>query len=243
MSDEEYESEEEEMLARAKRVREALQSSRRKRIESLYDEFPELWELLVIDLNDGGQGAGFGLASSLGINTTLLNKFIKQKKPIDMRDARMVADRITTYLRSIQPSGNSPRVKRHPPEPPEIKQEASPIVVKAIEWKVVIRSDALQAKINEAIRLIGEVIEHATTSNLPPRERALTALERAQLIAVLETALSMLKAPMIEKGLLKKAGGMVKRAAEKAAEKQVEIAFSTAGGALAGAFFELVRHF
>ncbi len=114
--------------------------------------------------------------------------------------------------------------------------------MKALEWKTVVRSSEIQEKINHLIALIGDVIVHASTTNLPPDQRALTDIERAQLIAVLETALNVLKSPMIEKGLLKKASGMVKRAVAQAAEKQTEIAFSAAGGALVAAIVEFAKH-
>jgi len=67
-------------------------------------------------------------------------------------------------------------------------------------------------------------------------------IERVQLIAVLETALAMLKAPMIEKNLLKKAASMLKRAAAKAVEKQVENAFAFAAGFAAGKITELLPY-
>ncbi len=57
---------------------------------------------------------------------------------------------------------------------------------------------------------------------MPPEQQALTQLERAQLITILETTLAVLKAPMVETGLLKKAGKALSRVVRKAAEKKVE---------------------
>ena len=53
-------------------------------------------------------------------------------------------------------------------------------------------------------------------------ERVLTDVERAQLVAVLETVLQVLKAPMVEKSLLSKAQEALKRVAGRTAEKQTE---------------------
>ncbi len=50
----------------------------------------------------------------------------------------------------------------------------------------------------------------------------MTDIERAQLVAILETTLAVLKAPMLEPGLLKKAARVAKEIAEKTARKKVE---------------------
>lgn len=243
-SEGEYGSEAEEQLARALEVRSALQATIKTEIEDLYREFPGLWELLILDLNDGGQGAGPELARSLGTNTALLNRFIKQKKPISIRDARTVADRIVTHLRSVQPVVSKPTARGAPePNDQSPKQEdQKPFVVEAVAWKLLVLTDDLQEKIGEAVRLLDEVIQHATTSNLPPEKRALTELERAQLIAVLKTTLKMLEAPMAEPGLLKKTTAMLKSAAAKAVAKQVENAFAFAAGYAAGQLTAVAKY-
>ena len=70
--------------------------------------------------------------------------------------------------------------------------------------------------------LLDEVIQRTRGANVPPEQQALTQLERAQLITILETTLAVLKAPMVETGLLKKAGKALSRVVRKAAEKKVE---------------------
>ena len=52
----------------------------------------------------------------------------------------------------------------------------------------------------------------------------MTDLELAQLIAILETALAILKAPLVEKGLLTKLGKMLKRSSNKVAAANNESA-------------------
>jgi hypothetical protein len=243
-SEGEYRSEAEAQLERALEVRSALQATRKNEIKDLYREFPGLWELLVLDLNDGGQGAGPEMARFLGTNTTLLNRFIKQKRPIPIRDARTVADRIVTYLRSIQQavSKTTARGAQTPNELPSKQEDPKPFVVEAVAWKTLVLTGDLQEKISEAVRLLDDVILHASTTNLPPNERALTEIERAQLIAVLKTTLKMLEAPMVETGLIKKTTSMLKRAGAKAVEKQVENAFAFAAGYAAGQLTALAKY-
>jgi hypothetical protein len=235
------------LLDKARRVRQKLNASSKQDIESIYNEFDELWEVLL-ELNDhgNGQGAGPGLAKSLGINISLLNKFVNQRNSVKMTDARMIADRLVTYLRSEQPSAT-----RFPGTfgmqfggqfAPEAQPTPAPFVVKAVEWKLVVRSYDIQAEISEIGRLLSEVIQHATATNLAPAERALSEIERAQLIAILKTAITMLEAPMIEKGLLKKAKEAMEKGALKAVEKGVENAFSFAVGVAVGKLTDFTGH-
>jgi hypothetical protein len=242
---EEEEDEANSMLDRARRVRRKLNASDKEEIESIYSEFSDLWDLLL-EMNDhgNGQGAGPELAKSLGVNISLLNKFVNQRKPVRMRDARMIADRLVTYLRSVDIDDNTDGVRSPPPEflQPTPPPEEAPITIKAVEWRLIHCNDELQRQIEEIIRLIGEVIFHASMSNLPPHERALTDIERAQLIAVLKTALKILEAPMMEKGLLSKAKEAMEKGALSAIEKGVENGFSFAAGFAAGKLSDFIIH-
>ena len=228
------------LLDKALRVRRDLNATEASTIQDISIEFPALWELLVLDLNDGGLSAGSDFARLLSVQPSVLTKFLKPKKPILVRDARTIADRIVTHLRSQESpilEGNHrlfAGVVAEEKRPP-------PLVVEAVEWKVLVRTDELTQQIAGLIRLIEQVIQHATTTNLPDGERALTDIERAQLIAVLKTAVKMLEAPMVEKGLLKKAGSLAKRAGEKAAEKQVELALGGAATVVGGLLMKLVH--
>jgi len=206
----------------------------------LVEDVPGLLEILY-ELNDYQRGATPELARILGTNPSLLNKILRGGH-IDTSIAVAVADRILTHLKSqreytatVEGSDDDTDVIIPSPPPKEF-------TVRAVEWKVLVQTDELEDNINDVVRLIGEVIEHANTSNLPPDERALTEIERAQLIAVLETALAILKTPMIEIGLLKKAATMLKRAAAKAVEKQVENAFAFTAGFAAGKISNFLPH-
>ena len=56
----------------------------------------------------------------------------------------------------------------------------------------------------------------------------LTELQRAQLVAALETALAMLKSPMVEVGLLRRLRQWLQKIVVRSAEKQLETALSSA---------------
>ena len=235
------------LLEMAMRVRADLNASKKTSIKSLYDEFPELWEILVLELNDsGGQGAGPGLSKSLGVNVSLLNRFVKQSsKPVSMKDARLIADRIVTYLRTNIDRGNtrpdtSQPILKDEREPPKAKRPRPQRKVKTIEWVVVVRTDELQAKIDHLSELMDDVMRHVSFANLPRDERALTDAEREHLIALLKTALAMLQAPMVEKGLLEEVGQALRTGALKATEKGTESVFAFVAGMAAGKIAELV---
>jgi len=224
-------------LDQALAVRERLNADARDTLH--FGDYPDLLELLY-ELNDWARTATPTLAAALHTNAALLNKFFNQKKPVRVRTAQKIADNIVTHLRAQAPRLKTIRIEK--PSREEPKREIVPaLVIQPVEWKLLVRTPDLQDQINEVTRLVGEITRHAKTANLPPGERALSEIERAQLIAVLETALAVLKAPMVEKGLLKKAGNLAKRAAAKAAEKQVEIAFGTASGLVGTAILELLK--
>ena len=71
-------------------------------------------------------------------------------------------------------------------------------------------------------------------------QAAITEIERQQLIAILETALAMLKGPMVEPGLLKRLGDSAKSTAKKTIEKQAERAMGAGLESLAEALMSLL---
>jgi len=114
--------------------------------------------------------------------------------------------------------------------------------VRATQWTLVRRTAANTGRIIQLTDLISDVLEHMQTSNLSSEQRALDEIERAQLVAILATALKMLEAPMVEMSLLKKTAAMLKRAAAKALEKQVESTFAFAAGFAAGKITEYLPY-
>jgi hypothetical protein len=66
------------------------------------------------------------------------------------------------------------------------------------------------------------IIAQTSRANAPQDEQILTDIERRQLIAILETALNVLRSPLVERGLLKKARRVLVKGAESAAKKGVQ---------------------
>ena len=95
-------------------------------------------------------------------------------------------------------------------------------------WKVIPNDPNIKAKIAEVSGLLEQLVRMAKGSNASGDHAALTDIERASLIAVLETALAVLKSPHAEKGLLQKLKDMLGKTAKQAAEKETEEAFGTA---------------
>jgi hypothetical protein len=169
------------------------------------------------------------LAKRLGISEVVFDRLLERSGIAPAKEVQNVSAAIYDYLPAIlQP-------------PPDISDQP-PFTVNAVQWVTVAGADELSTAIAEAIFLIGEVVQHLEVTNLPPDARALTEIERAQLIIVLETALRMLKAPMVEKGLLRTARTMLKNVAEKAVEKQAELALSAAASALGTGIGVLLAH-
>lgn len=203
-------------------------------------DYSDLQEV-ILELNGWGSSAyNTTIAQQLGFQPSVINKFLKHGGKVRLEIARKLADRTITFMRSQQTQAVSVPVMGRIGEPPPPREPE--FALKATEWVLVRQTGILTEQISQLIVLIGEVAQHATTSNLPSDQRALTAIERAQLIAVLETALNMLKSPMVEKGLLRKTKAMLKRAAAKAMEKQVEIAFTTAASAAGTALGVFLSH-
>ncbi len=100
----------------------------------------------------------------------------------------------------------------------------------------------MREQLQQLTALIDEVVQHAIKTNLPPYARALTEIERAQLVAVLKTAIKILESPMMEKGILNKAKEAMEKGALSAIEKGVENAFSFAAGFAAGKLSDFIGH-
>lgn len=168
------------------------------------------------------------LLQSAGISRSLAIKLknLEGELPANVMVASL--ERIRTYLRriesefggSIDSSAEDQRIaeldiilEEYPPDPIPVWSET---------WVYVKPGSRAKEIISELSDLLEEVHLLAKTTNQPEAQAALSNLERAQLIALLETTLLMLKGPMIERGLLKKLGNATADAAKKAAQKQTE---------------------
>lgn len=97
-----------------------------------------------------------------------------------------------------------------------------PPIVTAEAWAIIPISAPARQKIALIAELLEEVLSGITGSNLPADQQALSEIEKAQLIAILQTALKLLQSPMVERGLIRRLTQMLKDAAIKAGEKQVQ---------------------
>ena len=80
----------------------------------------------------------------------------------------------------------------------------------------------MKKKISALSVILDSIIQQAGRSNAPEEEQALTQIERQQLIAILETALNVLRSPIVESGLMKKAKEALVKGAMSATEKGMQ---------------------
>lgn len=169
------------------------------------------------------------LPTEINVPPSQLNKLKKIRGIIDTYSALNVANRIKSFLRTVESNHSiSPTEEIIPKEQHENKTTIpvqKPLSVSSSEWILVKKSDSVQNHINALINIFDNTITRINNSNLPPEEYFLNELERAQLIALLETTLNMLKSPMVETGMLKKVSASLKDAAKKASNKKLQEGF------------------
>jgi hypothetical protein len=180
------------------------------------------------------------LPKVLRLPPTLVRRFQKFSGKVTLKEAQMLVDRLRTYLRSMDQLG---------PEPKETSDAlviASPFLAKAafpaIEWRSVPRTSEVKTQIAQVSQILDEIVSRIQRSNNSPAEQYLTEIERQQLIAILQTTLAVLKAPIIEKGLLLKARAALQDAAVKAGEKRVEEFVNALAGQGVGWLTDLIHH-
>jgi hypothetical protein len=180
------------------------------------------------------------LPKLLRLPPTLIRKFQKFSGGVKLKEAQMLVDRLRTYLRSMD---------QHDPEAHEIMYEvaiATPVMAKAafpaIEWQSVPRTSEVKRQIAQVSQILDEIVARIQRSNNAPEDQYLSEIERQQLIAILQTTLVVLKAPIIEKGLLLKARAALQDAAVKAGEKGVEGFANALAGQGVGWLTDLIHH-
>ena len=169
-------------------------------------------------------------ARQLGVPPKLVKSLLKPEVKIRRHDAIVLGNRFHSLLKELESELGSSE-KSTVPSPPfstpsENQKPASQqnVVeqVKASTWVSTPRVASIAIKISKVSTLLDDILYITVASNLPEQERALSPIERAQLIAVLETALQLLKAPLIERGLLETCKNWLVRAATRSAEKKTE---------------------
>ncbi|WGI74534.1 hypothetical protein QC756_01315 [Sinorhizobium meliloti] len=188
-----------------------------------------------------------GVLGSVGISNTIANKLKNFDGTLQANVMLASLERVKSYLRRIESefggSEYKPEeddrifelttvVERNPPEP---------VPVWAEQWVYVRPQSRAKAIIAELSELLDEVALLVKSSNLPEEQAAVTDLDRAQLIALLETALLMLRAPLVEPGLLKKLQKSATDAASKTAQKGAEQAMGEGLKVLGAKLLELFQ--
>ena len=223
-----------EFLETANHLVAALRRERRKSIPA--DELFDLSEL-VMELTEY---SAIYPDNPLAISPSVLNKFKKFSGNIDTRTARLVADRIVSYLRSLDQKIG---VQSFNPAPKRQEQESPAPRTGFIgeRWVVVNVSSSITEKIADVSSILDSIIEQASRPNLPPGQLLLTDIQRRQLIAILETTLNVLKSPLVEKSLMRTAGKVLRKGAEAASQKGVEVGLGKLMGLAAEKLAELAK--
>jgi hypothetical protein len=192
-----------------------------------------------------------GVLPHIGISASIANKLKNLEAELPAPVMAAALGRAKTYLRKIESEfGDASGGTEEGPEDQAAQIEdmlesypPPPVPVWADTWVYIKRGSRAKAIIAELSELLDEVALLARSTNLPEHEAALTDIERAQLIAVLDTAIAMLKGPMVEQGLLKKLGKMSKETAQKAAQKNAEQGLGEGMLFLARKLSELISYF
>lgn len=215
--------------------------------------FEEIDGLLEVVRALHGWKTAYGGGPQLGISHSVLNRYVKFNEEYQTREAKIVAQRVRSFLRG-QDQATSAREEMPHIEPPhqavpteessscKEKGTAERLTVRGEGWQIVGTSPDIKIKINALSMLLEEVVLRARGTNAPPEQQALTQLERAQLITLLETALAVLKAPMVETGLLKKVGKALGRLVKKVAEKEVEEGLGSLADMATGEIADVLSH-
>lgn len=80
----------------------------------------------------------------------------------------------------------------------------------------------LRAKIHDVGAILDGILTQISKANVAEHQQLLTDLERAELVAILETTLNLLKSPMVETGLLTKAKTELQGHARKSLDKKIQ---------------------
>lgn len=179
------------------------------------------------------------LARRLQISPKLLNNFIRHFKPISVQEAKVLVSKLISYLKSIEGEIAAQETVEDQHDSTEVvstakdqedEQQATREGVRlaASEWAELPKSDTVKKSIAAISILLDSLVIIANSSNLPEERRALSKIERAELVAILETALLILKAPLVEKGLMSNLMSRLGEVVSKTATKKTEQALGQA---------------
>jgi hypothetical protein len=169
---------------------------------------------IVYELDDG-----VDLAHVLRVPPPVVRTFKSFGGTVSLKDARILVDRLRSHVKSMDQAG--PPARENPDEKLVVVERPT-LKFEAFEWRSIPRERDVKDKIAEISRLLDDIITGVKRPNNSPDSQYLSDVERQQLIAVLETTLAILKAPVMEKGLFLKARDMLQKASVKAEERAAQ---------------------
>lgn len=165
------------------------------------------------------------LSKLLFIPSSSVTKIMNIRGEFKSYDAIIIADKVIGKLKGLEGTisdlpNRKPNQNFSIPKDTFDEKPTQRETMKAIVWAVNPNNKAIKTKIILVSELLDQIITLIERTNLPENQQALSAIEKAQLIAVLETMLAMLKAPLVEKGIISKSMDILKKITKKTAEKK-----------------------
>jgi hypothetical protein len=202
-------------------------------------EVASLGDLCLIILEIMGWTNTAYMENSLGISPSLLNRFVKMRGTLKKRDALKVADRVRS-LSEERGSGVRWRGACCSGDGGESRDKEGELLIAPSNGCSSLELRKQSKKINLISVLLDSIIVQVRGANAPEGEQLLSEIERQQLIAILETALNILKSPLLETGMLSKVQKTLKEASVKAAEGTLQKGLGKLMGAGADKISELL---
>tara|TARA_R110002074_G_scaffold70151_4_gene163047 strand:+ start:299 stop:1027 length:729 start_codon:yes stop_codon:yes gene_type:complete len=188
-----------------------------------------------------------GLEGRLGLSTMDLSKFSRGRGEVETTTISKVANRTQSLLKELEGKVKSETLEapasltKTPPQEIQHPTFTDEVLIQPAMWVPIPRRQHGEL-ISQIASLLDEVIYLARSNNLPKEQAALSELERAQLIALLETTLALLKGPLVEKGLLKRVADAALDGATSATSKHTEVALNYALSKLAQGLLKLLSY-
>jgi hypothetical protein len=169
------------------------------------------------------------MENRLGIDPSVLSKFVKMRGNVPVHVARAVAERLRTYLRSEdQPFARRKPARKTLPKKANVERQAVAVArMPGEQWLAVGESSEIKVKIGVIASLLDNIIDQTKHANAPPDQQIMSEIEKQQLIAILETALNVLRSPLVEKGLFKAAQKALRKGTKTAVENGVQKGLGT----------------
>ena len=118
---------------------------------------------IINDLMSGSSAYGDGLPRMLSVSPALVRKFQKFSGTITLQDARILVDRLRSYIKSMDQVYENPKIEKELfVQPVEAK-----VSFPAIEWRNVPRISDVKQQITEVSRILDNIIAGITRSTIP----------------------------------------------------------------------------